>query len=155
MKKTTDPVIKAKRIYTIELLVFAVVFLTLGILIMFHVIPLSERYRYIFSWLTVFGGAWLVTDFFWALLSKKRQKRVALIDKISTLPAGLFLITFDLIALINGPMNMAYEYYQYGCSGVFIYIALVYTFQGIYHWYHPIPGFIEGILEDEKNKEVL
>ena len=154
-KKKMDPEKKMKLIYSIELLVFSVVFLVLGILEMSNVIHISARYSLIFRWVTIFGGCWVLIDFFWAFFSKKRQKRVAIIDKIILLPLGLYLITYDIIGFaLNPNIETTYAFYQFGMSGPFIYIACVYIFEGIYHWYHPVPGLLDGLNEKDKGEVV-
>jgi len=59
---------------------------------------------------------------------------------------GLGLFVADLTALIMG--NMPYEFYQFAMGGVFCYLGLVYAFEGVFHYFHPIPG----LLEDEEEK---
>ena len=120
---------KAKLIYCGELVLFAVVFLVLGILIMTHVISLSKNYRYIFTFLTLGGGVFIISDFIWLCSSKKRQKKNSFLDKALVLPVGVALIVIDLISIISGIEKMPYEYFQYCCSSIFLYVALLYAFQ--------------------------
>ena len=95
-KKKLDEKTKVKLIYSGELLVFAIVFFVIGLLEMLKVITISDTYHTIFNWVTIFGGVWLIADTIWALVSKKRQKRVSLLDKFIMLPLGIYLIAFDL-----------------------------------------------------------
>ena len=109
MKKKMDTMTKAKLIYSGELFVFAIAFLVVAILEFTQVIKISERHHIIFNWVTLFGGSWLIADFIWALADKKRQKRIAMIDKIIHLPLGIYLIAFDLFIgiyfLVTGLMK--------------------------------------------------
>ena len=150
MKKKMDYVTKAKLIYSGELLFFSLIFLTIGILEMTGVLHIKDIVITIFNWVTLFGGTWVIVDFFWVLFSKKRRAKNSILDKACLLPAGIYLITFDLIALIGRISKTDnYDYYRFGISSLLLYLGCVYIFQGIYHWFKPIPGLVEGILEAE------
>lgn len=142
MKKKMDFETKAKLIYSGELLAFAIVFIVLGILRITNVIPSSSLRATIFNWVTLFGGTWMVVDLLWAIFDKKRQKRIAIIDKIIHVPAGLYLIAFDLFCLITKPEEPMV--YQYGISCVLLYLGLCYTFEAIFHYKYPVPGIIDA-----------
>ena len=149
MKKKMDFATKAKLIYSGELLLFALVFLTLAILKFTGVLAYNSTRMAIFNWVTLFGGTWLLADLIWALVDKKRQKRISLIDKIIHVPAGIYLISFDLYCLIGKPTNEAI--YQYGVPIVLTYLGLCYIFEALYHYKHPVPGLID--IEEEEKKE--
>ena len=83
---------KTKLIYSGEFILIALVFLVLGILEILKVIVIGTNFQLIFKILTLVGATWLVTDFLWTLLSKKRRKKNCLLDKILNLPIPLFLI---------------------------------------------------------------
>lgn len=141
---------KARLIYTIELLVFVALFITLGILFITRIIGVADWKRIVFTYLTLAGGLWLIADFIWALASKKRRKKVALIDKILVLPAATFLIGFDIFALVNNYVHSSLSAdspiiltYQLVIGIDMLYLSTVYLFQAIYHWKHPIPGLVE------------
>ena len=133
---------KIKWIYSGELLLIAVVLLTLGILELLHVITIKDRFQLIFKIITLVGATWLVVDFFWTLLSPKKRAKNSLPDKIMMLPLAAYLYAFDIFGFVS---ERPYEYYQIGVPIVFFYIACAYIFQGIYHYYHPIPMVIEMI----------
>lgn len=135
---------KIKWIYSGELLLIAVVLLTLGILELLHVITLKDRFQLIFKIITLVGATWLVVDFFWTRFSPKRLAKNCLSDKVMMLPLAVYLYCFDIIGFVS---ERPYEYYQIGVPIVFFYIACAYIFQGIYHYYHPIPMVIEMIEE--------
>ena len=147
MKKKMDMLTKAKLIYSGELFVFAIAFLVVAILEFTQVIKISERHHMIFNWVTIFGGSWLIADFVWALLDKKRQKRIAIIDKIIHLPLGIYLISFDLFCLTSKPADQ--NVYQYGIPSALAYICLCYIFESLYHFKYPVPGLVD-IDKDEK-----
>ena len=141
---------KIKLIYSVELLVFAVVFLVLGILELLAVIKLSERFQLIFKIITLVGATWLITDFTWVMLSQKRKKKNSVLDKAMMLPLALYLYVFDILSFILKP---GYGYYQVGVPAAFFYVSCVYVFQGIYHFYNPVPSVIEMIEEIEKEEQ--
>jgi len=152
-----DPVKKVKLIYSGELLFFSLVFLTIGLLVILKLIPLSSTRKAIFTWVTIFGGAIGIADFLWALISKKRRRKVALIDKILVLPAGIAAITMDIIAFSNGIDTRPDEHFQWTMGLIFVYLGLVYLFECFYHYQKPIPGLIEEeetpTLEETKKEE--
>ena len=64
---------KTKLIYTIELIVIAIVFVVIATLELTRVITISERHHMIFNFVTLAGGLWIITDFVWVLLSKRED----------------------------------------------------------------------------------
>lgn len=155
MKKKMDDLTKAKLIYSGELMIFAIAFLVIAILKFTLVIPYNELRHTILNWITVFGSTWVVIDFLWALLSKKRRPRISLVDKILHLPAGIYIFAFDLYCLIAKPTDPIV--FQCGFPIVLSYLALCYGFESVYHFYHPIPGLMDAVVEvevpDTENKE--
>lgn len=152
MEKKMDMLTKAKLIYSCEIGIFAIAFIVLAVLRATGVIPPNETRLAVFNWITLFGGTWLIVDFFWALLDKKRQKRISLVDKCLHLPVGPYLVTFDLYCLItkpafNGPIC------KYGVPIALAYLGLCYAFEAIYHFYYPVPTLLDAIEQDE-NKVV-
>lgn len=155
-KKKMDPEKKVKLIYSGELLLFSVVFLILGILEVTKVIHISKTFSLIFRWVTIFGGAWMIADFLWALFSKKRQKKISMVDKIVLLPLGIYLIVYDIIGFVTNPdIDVKYAFYQFGMSSPFFYITLIYAFEGIYHWFYPVPGLFDDIQKEDNAHEVV
>ena len=147
MKKKMDFATKAKLIYSGELLIIAVVFIVVAILKLTDVFKYNATRATIFNWITIFGGTWIIADLIWAILDKKRQKRICLIDKIIHAPAGIYLVTFDLYCLIAHPSE---KFYQTAIPVVLFYLATCYIFESIYHFKYPIPGLLE---EEEESKE--
>ena len=141
---------KIKWIYSGELLLIAVVLLTLGILELLHVITLKDRFQLVFKIVTLVGATWLVIDFVWTLVSPKKRAKNSLMDKIMMLPLAAYLYAFDIVGFVN---PRPYEYYQIGVPLAFFYIACVYIFQGIYHYFHPIPMVLEMIEEAKAEAE--
>lgn len=141
---------RIKWIYSGELLVFAVVFIVLGILELLAVIKLSERFQLIFKIITLVGATWLVADFIWVMLSPKRKAKNAVMDKAMMLPLAVYLFVFDILGFVLQP---GYGYYQVGVPAAFFYISCAYAFQGIYHYYHPVPMVVEMLEEAKKEDE--
>ena len=144
-KKKLDDLTKSKLIYSGELLIFGIIFAILGVLILLGTINVRDWKKIAFTWVTLFGGFILYGDFFWALFSKKRRKKNSLLDKILVLPSGTFLIGYDLYVLISNDDS----WIPYVMGAIFVYLALVYAFEAIYHWFvtHPY------LLEDEEKSE--
>jgi uncharacterized membrane protein HdeD (DUF308 family) len=143
-----DEFTKVKLIYSVEVAVFAVVFAVLGVLFLTNVITVSDTRRLIFTWVTLFGGFFGIGDLLWVIFSPKRRKKNSLLDKILIVPLGLSLIVIDLLALIQQSNDN--EQTRYVMGAAFCYIAVIYLFEAIYHWYHPIPSLVE---EDDKKPE--
>ena len=152
MKKKMDFATKAKLIYSGELLIFAIAFIVIAILKLTNVFKYNEVRATVFNWITIFGGAWVIADMIWALVDKKRQKRICIIDKIIHAPAGIYFITFDLYCLIAHPGE---RFYQIGIPVVLFYLASCYIFESIYHYKHPIPGLLDELEEEKKEDSSL
>ena len=153
MKKKMDPLTKMKLIYSGELILVSIAVLVIGILELTLVIHLKDVVITIFNWVTIFGGLWIIIDFFWTLLSPKKRAKNCLFDKILVLPLGIYLLTFDLIALIgNIDKTVNYDFYRFGISAALLYIFVAYTFQGIYHWFRPLPMLIAELEKEQQEK---
>lgn len=145
-KKKLDELTKAKLIYSGELGLFAILFIVLAILVFTGVYQLSERRQSIFTWLTLVGGGIIVGDLIWLCLSKKRQKKNSWLDKLLPLPLPATLVCMDLYALINP--GQPYLYYQIMMGGAFAYIGVLYSFEAIFHFYHPVPAILAAAEEE-------
>lgn len=141
-KPKMDEMKKMKLIYSGEMLLIALVFLTLGILMLTGIYQTSDTRRTIFVWITLFGGAYTIFDFFWTLFSKKHRKSSSLLDKIAILPVGITFISYDLFFLIT--QTNSYEIHHWVVGATFTYIGALYIFESIFHYYHPIPGLLEA-----------
>ena len=148
-KMTTEK--KLKLIYTGELLFFGVLFIVLATLEILGVIGKREIMMTIFNWVTIFGGTWMIVDFFWVLFSKKRRKKNSLLDKVLLIPAGIYLITFDIICFCKLSF-VTMEFRRLMMGILFYYLGAIYLFQGVYHYFFPVPSLIEAI-EQAKQEE--
>lgn len=150
MKKLTDEK-KAILMYSGELLIFAIVFLVLSILKFTGIMGYNPTRGLIFNWITIVGAGWGIADFIWAICSKKRRQRICLLDKILVLPLTFFMVTYDLICFIAKPENESF--YLTMIAIAFLYVAVIYTFEAVYHYFKPIPGLLEEIREEKEEKE--
>ena len=143
-----NPEKKIKLIFAVELIVIALIALVIGVLRLTNVIGNSERRLLIYNWITIFGGAWIVIDFVWLLFSEKRRKKNSLLDKCLNLPLGIALIVFDIICFANN--SEPSDFTRIAVSVLLFYIAADYLFQGIYHYYKPLPVVLQAIEEAKK-----
>ena len=150
-KKKLDPVTKVKLILSIEYAIFVLLFLVLGLLFLLDVIKVADWKRYAFTYVTLAGGAWIITDFFWTAFSPARKAKNCFLDKCLMLPVGLALVGFDIYAITQGCAETLPYRYVIGIN--FCVIAAIYAFETIYHWFKPIPAVIEAALEDDKKEE--
>lgn len=149
---------KTKLIYSGELIFFALVFTVIAVLELTRVLHLRDWVLIAFNWITIFGGTWMIVDFFWVMFSKKRRPKNSLLDKALLVPLGIFLIVFDIICFTKQiqKVDISYDFRLYMMTSAFIYVAAIYLFQGIYHYFKPIPAIIEAIKEaDEEDQKKL
>ena len=147
--KKLDKETKYKLIYSGELALFAILFGVFSVLKFTGVLGHNPTRALVFNWITIFGGTWGIADFIWAICSKKRQQRISLLDKFLLLPLSIFIITYDLICFINKPEP---SFYSIMIGIAFAYVAVVYCFEAVYHFYHPIPGFLDDEEDEEKHE---
>ena len=143
---------KVKLIYSGELLFFAALFIVIATLEVLGKIGKNTIVLTIFNWVTIFGGTWMIADFIWLLCSPKRRKKNSVLDKALLVPAGIYLITFDIICFTQASF-VTLEFRRLMMSIVFYYFAAVYIFQGIYHWFHPVPGLMEDIKKEQEQAD--
>jgi len=154
MKQKMSEEKKAKLIYSGELIFIAIIFLVLGILKLIGIFNTSETAHKIFSFITMAGGLWVVTDFFWSNFSSKRRPTVTILDKYLALPVGIFLIIFDIFCYCNNWYSGDTTLWKYAIGALFLYIAVIYSFQGIFHYFHPTKELLRAIEEDRKTEEL-
>ena len=149
MKKKMDELTKAKLIYTIELGVFAVAFLVVAILQFVRVINFGENHLRIINWITIFGSSIGIVDFIWYLSSPVRKKKNSPLDKCALVPLMIYVLVFDIICFVNYD-NPQLELAQIMIPIALCYVAVVYSIEAVYHWFHPLPLIYEAIEEDKK-----
>lgn len=146
---------KLKLIYSGELLFFGILFIVLATLEILGLIGKRSLMMTIFNWVTIFGGTWMLVDFFWVLFSKKRRKKNSLLDKALLIPAGIYLIVFDSLCFagffpVSEEAGMAMRRLFMGI--LFYYLGAIYIFQSVYHYFFPVPSLVEAI-EQAKQEE--
>ncbi len=149
MKKKMDPKTKVKLMFMAEYMIIGLVFGVIAILILCNVIKIGWKYKVLFKYLTLAGGVWVIANFFWTLLSKKRRTKTSLLDKALALPASLYLIPMDIYAIIMDPDT---SFYKLLVCVPFIYLALVYLFEGPYHFKYPTPEVLAALEDEEEEK---
>ena len=143
---------RTKLIYSVELIVIAIVFVVIATLEILRVMHFRDWILIAFNWITIFGGTWMVVDFVWTFVSSKKRLKSSLLDKCLLLPLGIYLIIFDIICFAKYGFETvnSYDFRMYMMTAAFYYVAIVYIFQGIYHYYHPIPLMVQAIKEAEE-----
>ena len=149
MKNETPFLKKAKKVYTIELAIFTLIFLVLGILILVDVIPLRGTFRKVLIYVSIAGSLWLLADFFWTCFSKKRRAKNSLFDKLLALPAGIAVLVLDILTFVIG-FEESNQLHETFVGILFCYLAAAYVAQIVYHWFRPLPMLIEGAREEEE-----
>ena len=150
---------KVRLIYSGELYLFVLVFLTIGILKLTGVVNTDPLRTSIIAIITTLGSSWLVTDFFWTLKSPKRRERNPLLDKAIMLPLAVYVITFNIICFINwnNRLNWDLGFYRIGFSCILFYGAIAYAFLGTYYLkrVHPLilENYNEEIAQIEKEEQ--
>jgi len=145
---------KVRLIYSLEFGIIALAFLVIGILRVVGLMGGNDTFHDIFKWVSMFGGIWIIADFIWASISATRRERICYLDKILNLPAGLFIVGFDIYAFIGFGEN-AENMWRFGLGGLFIYIGLDYGFQAIYHYFKPVQNILDvanNVVEKGKKK---
>lgn len=142
---------KALLIFSGEFLLFAVIFIVVGVLKSTQVIQYSEKRRIIFNYITLAGGVWGIVDFFWTLLSKKKRAKNCLLDKVFTLILGIYIIVVDIIALCNPAMDI--QFYVQTFAAAILYAGAMFIYMAIYHYFKPLPSFLEEIEKMKQEEE--
>lgn len=145
---------KMKLIYAGEFLLFAVVFIVIGILKLLGFIGTNSTYRLIFSIITSCGALFMTGDFIFSLVNEKRRAKVCLLDKIILLPVACFLIVYNILSFchIGGVIVLPELFFKISMGSVLFYLSGSYGFQGIYHYFVPTKEFLEALEEDAKEK---
>ena len=146
-----EPLKKVKLMLLVEYLIFTAIFLVLGILFLTDVIKVAEWKRYVFTYVTLLGGLWIVGDFFWCVFSPVHRAKNSMVDKIILLPVGFALLGFDIYAITQGCSDALP--YRWFIGADLTYLGAAFLFQSIYHWFRPIPAVIDAALADEEKKK--
>lgn len=158
-KKMSDET-KAKLTYSGELVVIALIVLVMGILRLTGVRGYNHSFRMIFNIITTAGAIYGIYNFVSYFVSAKKRAKTALIDVITVLPITLFLIGFDIYCYINVfPLSEAQvtpeikDICKYCMGGVLVYAGITFLFQGIYHYFKPVPLLYKILEEAEKQAQ--
>ena len=146
---------KVKLIYSGELVVIAIIAAVIAILKLTGVIPTNPTRLLIYNIITLAGGLWFIIDLVWTLKSEKRRKKSSLLDKTLAMPISAYLLFFDAYCFIYKAqgIDVSDDFVKISVGVVLLYVAILYVFQAIYHYYHPVPMLIEAIEEAQKMDE--
>lgn len=146
---------KVKLIYAGELAVIAIIAIVIGVLKLTGVIATKPIRLLIYNIITFVGGLWFIVDLIWTLKSEKRRKKSSLLDKICVIPISAYLLFFDIYCFIYKAQGIEVNdmLVRISVGVVLLYVGVLYTFQAIYHYSHPVPMLIEAIEEAKKMDE--
>ncbi len=152
MKKKMSNETKIKLIYSGELVVIALIILVISILKFTGVMPTKQTRLLVYNIISLIGFVWIVVDFVWSIASKKRRQKTCFLDKFLMLPAGLYILFFDIMCFAK---FFTYEeaIVQYSIAGILMYLAVIELFMAVYHWFKPVPQILEAIEEANKPEE--
>ena len=155
MKKKLDPETKIKLVYSAELAIIAIVVLVLGILKLVGVIQTKPTRLLVYNIITTIGAAWFIFEIIWYFVSPKKRARTCLMDKLMTLPLSGYLVYFDICCFIDKATGVETNdlFVRISIGAVLLYVAIIYSFQAIYHFKYPIPQVEEAIKEYYAAKE--
>ena len=151
--KKLDETTKIKLIYSGELLLFSIVFLVLAILQTVGVINFSERFLNIFKFLTLAGVAYFIYDIVTLITNKKKREKACIPDKACTIILPPYILTIDILLIAGNEFVWANP--KYFITPLFFYIAAIYLFQAIYHWFYPLKDLFEDDESKEDNEKVV
>lgn len=146
---------KTKLLYSGELILVAIAALVIGILKLTGVIVTKPNRLLVYNIISFIGGIFYIGNFIWALFSPKKMKKTCVLDVMITLPGLMYLILFDMYCFYKGVGNVDDIVVIYSVGLVLIYLAAIYIFQGIYHYFFPTPQLLLALQEEEEEiKEV-
>lgn len=151
MKKKMDELTKYKLVYSVELAVFAVAFMIIGLLQITHVIILHPFFIQLFNWVTMFGSIWVILDLCWTLRSEKRRKKVSLFDKVTLGIFAIYVFIIDIIMFTNY-LKLPRFWYQTLIGDAVFYIGIIYIMQAYWHYRYPVPSIVEAVEQERIDK---
>lgn len=160
-KKQMSEETKAKLVYSGELIIISIVFLVFGILRLTGLMGYDHNRRLIFNIVTTLGGCYGLYNLISYIVSKKKRAKTSLVDIVTSTPLFFFILFVDIYCWIKVAGLKVEEvsesfktFYRFAIGGAFTYAFLVYCFQGIYHYFKPIPMLIQALEEERKQKEL-
>ena len=150
-----DPEKKIKLIYSGEFIVIALIVIVIGVLKLIGLIETKPTRLFIYNIITIIGAVWFVADLIWALKSEKHRKTSSLLDKALLIPVSAYLLFFDIWCIIYKIKEWEVNdlFVRISVGGVLLYVGIVYSFLGIYHYKHPLPGILEAIEEEKQSQD--
>lgn len=142
---------KMKLIYCGELLVIALVAITMGVLKMLKIIGQNQTRLLIYNIVTLVGAAYILFELGWWCFSKKKRAKNSLLEKLLPLPASLYLIFFDITCFVQGS-SLNEMFLRLSISCVLLYAGAISLFMAILRFFKPNKQLINMIEEAEKEE---
>ena len=146
-KKKLDDYTKTKLIYSGELIIIALILIVIGILQATGVMNVSETFLHIFKFLAIAGGCYFLYDIITTFTNKRKREKACLVDKFTTIIIPPYTITISILLFAGN--EFVWQNPKYFITPLIFYIAAIYIFQGIYHWFFPL----KILFEDEEEKK--
>ena len=151
-EKKMDSFKKIKLIFLIEYLVIALVVLVIAILKLTNVMQTSQTRLLIYNIISSVGAIYFFVTFTMAMVNPKYRAKTDLLDKCLLMPLSLFLIPFNIYCFVRyGNFNELFV--RYSVAAVLLYIFVIYTFLGIYHYFKPTKEILLAYEEMKKEEE--
>ena len=153
--KTRSPGLKKTiLVYTIELLVFSVVFIVLGILELLGIIGNNLDWRTVFTYITLVGVVVFLGLTIWTFADPRRRAKAEIIDRVMLIPGPVAVLFLDIMTLVKGAGDEGVQMlHRYIIGIVFIYFGLCYIFQAVYHYFFPVKMLLEAEEEEKRKAE--
>jgi len=148
-KKKLDDFTKTKLIYSGELIVIAIVLIIIGILQVCNVMNISETFLNIFKFLAIGGACFFTYDITTTFVNPRKREISCLLDKFTIIIIPPYTLTISIMLFIGN--EFVWNNPKLFIVPLIFYIAAVYIFQGIYHWFFPLKALFED--EEEKKDE--
>lgn len=151
-KKKLDDYTKTKLIYSGELIIIALVLLVIGILQVCGVMNISETFLHIFKFLAIVSGCYFLYDIITTFTNKRKREKACLVDKFTIIVVPPYTLTLSILLFAGN--EFVWQNPKYFIVPLIFYIAVIYIFQGIYHWFFPLKILFEDD-EEKKNDNVV
>ncbi len=147
-KKKLDEVTKTKLFYSGELVIIAIALIVVGILQVVGVMNFSETFLHIFKFLALAGMCYFIFEIVTIIKIPKKRENVCWVDKCTVLVIPPYTFTLSMLLFFGN--EFVWSNPKLFLVPLIFYLAAVYLFQGIYHWFFPLKILFE---DDEEKKD--
>ena len=147
-KKKLDEVTKTKLIYSGELIIIAIALIVIGILQVCGVMNISETFLNFFKFFALAGICYFIFEIVTIIKIPKKRANVCWVDKCTVLVIPPYTFTLSILLFTNN--EFVWHNPKLFLVPLIFYLAAVYIFQGIYHWFFPLKALFE---DDEEKKD--